>query len=80
MTVVSTTGIIDPRESKSGYQINQYFISLSEKQIKKYTGKTVEVKGKLMVVEGIDSTADLKTQGSENDRYFILEPKIKIIH
>jgi hypothetical protein len=79
MTIATTTGIIDPRETKSGYQINEYYIELSAAEVKKYAGKKVEVTGTLLIVGAIDPDAIIKTQGATSDRYFIKEPKIKII-
>lgn len=79
MTFVTTTGFIDLRETKSGYQINEYYIELSAEEVNKYAHKKVEVSGKLLIVEGIDPEAEIKTQGSTSDRYFIREPKIRIL-
>ena len=79
MTTVTTTGIIDLRETKSGYQINEYFIELSAEEVNKYANKKVEVTGTLLVVEGIDPEAKIKTQGAYSDRYFIRDPRIRMV-
>ncbi len=77
---VSTIGIIDTNETKSGFRINEYYIELSSKQLDSLKGKKVEVKGKLLIVEGIDPNAKEMVQGSLNDRYFIIDPEFTIIY
>ena len=77
---VSTVGIIDTNETKSGYRINEFYIELSKKQLDSLKGKKVEITGKLLIVPGIDSDSKEIEQGSLNDRYFITEPKFTIIY
>jgi hypothetical protein len=76
---VTTIGYFDTLEAKSGYNINGYWVSLTEEQVKKYKGKKVEVKGLLIIVEAVDENAEIKTQGASTDQKFISEPVIRII-
>jgi hypothetical protein len=76
---VITVGVIDTLETKSGYQINEYYISLTKKELQKYKGKVVRVKGKLLTVKGIDPNDPVIVQGSTGDRKFIVKPKITIL-
>lgn len=74
---VKTIGYIDTLETKSGYQINGYYISLTKEQLNLYKGKRVMVTGKLLVVKGIDPNDPVIVQGSTGDRKFIIKPRIK---
>ena len=78
--IISTVGILDTNETKSGYRINEYYIELTEKQLDSLKGKKIEVRGKLMIIKGIDPNAKEIVQGSPDDRYFILEPEFRIIY
>ena len=80
LKTVSTVGIIDTNETKSGFRINEYYIELTPKQLDSLKGKKVEVKGKLLIVPGIDPNAKEMVQGSSDDRYFIIEPEFIIIY
>jgi len=77
---VTTIGIIDTMETKSGYRINEYYIELTKNQLDSLKGKKVSVTGKLLIVEGIDPTSKEMVQGSLNDRFFITEPKFTIVY
>lgn len=77
---VSTIGIIDTVETKSGYRINKYFIELSPAKLDSLKGKRVEVTGTLLIVNGIDPNAKEIVQGSLDDRYFIIDPEFTIIY
>ena len=80
VTMVSTIGIIDTNETKSGFRINEYYIELSKKSLDSLKGKRIEVSGKLLIVPGIDTNAKEIEQGSINDRYFIVDPEFRIIY
>jgi hypothetical protein len=79
MKKVTTIGVIDTDREKSGYRINEYYVELSDAQLKKYAGKKIQVSGKLLVVPGIDPNDPIIRQGSTSERYFIVEPVIKIL-
>ena len=76
---ITTTGIIDTNETKSGYRINEFYIELSKKQLDSLRGKKVVVSGNLFIIPGIDPKAKEIQQGSLNDRYFITEPTFTIV-
>lgn len=76
---VKTVGYFDMNETKSGYEINNYYVELSEEQVEMYRDREVCVTGDLVVVEGIDPTAKIMVQGSTSDRYFIVDPKITVV-
>jgi len=48
-------------------------------KLKKFKGKKVEVKGKLLIVEAVDENAELKSQGASYDQKFITNPVITIV-
>lgn len=73
---VTTAGIFESEETKSGYLINEYYVELTHEQFDTLKGKRVIVSGKLLVVKGIDPEAEVKVQGSTSDRLFILNPVI----
>jgi hypothetical protein len=77
--IVSTIGIFDTLETKSGYQINKYYVELTSDQVKEFKRKKVKVTGKLLIIKGIDLKDPVIVQGAVGDRYFILEPKIKVV-
>lgn len=77
---VTTIGIIDTLETKSGFRINEYFIELSKSQLDSLKGKKVAVTGSLLVVKGIDPKDKEISQGSLGDRLFIVKPKFTIIY
>jgi hypothetical protein len=79
MKKVSTTGIIDITPEKSGYRINEYFVELSDQEVKKYAGKKVRITGKLLVVPGINPNDPVIVQGSTYDRKYITKPVIEIL-
>lgn len=80
LKTVSTVGIIDTNETKSGFRINEYYIELTPKQLDSLKGKKVAVTGKLLIVQGINPNAKEMVQGSPDDRYFIIEPEFTIIY
>jgi hypothetical protein len=75
---VTTTGVFDTIASKSGYNINGYYVELIEADFKKYKGKRVIVTGKLLIIPGLDPNEKEISQGSESDRKFIVGPTIVI--
>lgn len=77
---ITTVGIIDTNETKSGYRINEYYIELSKKQLDSLRGKKILVTGNLFIVPGIDPKVKEIEQGSLNDRYFITEPTFTIVY
>jgi hypothetical protein len=76
---ITTVGYIDTLEAKSGYNINGYWVSLTQEQVKMYKGKKVEVKGTLLIVEAVDENAEIKTQGASYEQKFITNPIIRIV-
>lgn len=78
-TIITTVGVIDSNETKSGYRINEYYIELNRAQIDSYKGKKVSVTGILLIVPGLDKDEQIKSQGSLSDRKFITKPVITII-
>lgn len=78
--MVTTIGIIDTMETKSGYRINEYYIELTKNQLDSLKGEKISVTGKLLIVEGIDPTSKEIVQGSLNDRFFIIEPEFTIVY
>jgi hypothetical protein len=79
MKKVTTVGVIDTTAEKSGYRINEYFVELTDQELKKYAGKKVKITGKLLVVPGIDPNNPVIVQGSTSDRQYIIEPEIRIL-
>lgn len=79
VTEVTTIGVFDTLETKSGYKINEYYVELTQQQLELIKGKKVSVTGQLIVVEGIDPNEKEIVQGSLQDRFFIIEPKIIFI-
>jgi len=79
MKKVTTIGLIDTAAEKSGYRINEYFIELTDQELKKYAGKKVKITGKLLVVPGIDPNDPVIVQGSTYDRQYIVDPVIKVV-
>ncbi len=77
---VSTIGIIDTIETKSGFQINEYYIQISEKELNPFKGKKVKITGELIVIEALDPNDKVIKQGSNFERKFIQNPKIEIIN
>jgi len=77
---VVTTGILDTNLTKSGYRINEYYIELSDSLYEVYRGKKIEITGKLLIVKALDVQEKNIAQGALHDRYFITEPKIRIIY
>lgn len=77
---VTTIGIIDTLETKSGFRINEYFIELSKNQLDSLKGKKLAVTGSLLVVKGIDPKEKEISQGSLGDRLFIVKPQFTIIY
>ena len=77
---ITTIGIIDTFETKSGFRINEYFIELTKTQLDSFKCKKVFVKGELLIVKGIDPNDKEIVQGSLGDRLFILKPKITIVY
>jgi hypothetical protein len=78
--MVTTIGIIDTLETKSGFRINEYYVELTRNQLDSLKGKKVSVTGKLLIIEGIDPTSKEIVQGSLNDRYFITDPEFTIVY
>ncbi len=77
---VTIIGIIDTVETKSGFQINDYFIQISEKELNPFKGKKVKITGELIVIEALDPNDKIIKQGSNSERKFIQNPKIEIIN
>lgn len=75
---VTTVGVFSPNEAKSGYEINGYYVELSQAQADSLKGKKVSVTGRLVVVKGMASTKE-PAQGSTHDRKFIREAKITLV-
>lgn len=76
---VKTIGVFENSETKSGYQINNYFVELKKEEFEKYKGKKVEVTGTLLIVPGLDPNEKVISQGSTSDRKFIVKYKVKIL-
>jgi len=79
LNMIKTSGVFNTLEYKSGYLINDYFVELTTSQFNEIKGKYVEITGKLLVIKGLDEFEKIKTQGSLNERKFIIKPEIKII-
>jgi hypothetical protein len=77
---VTTIGIIDTLETKSGFRINEYFIELSKSQLDSLKGKKVAVTGSLLIVKGINPKEKEISQGSLGDRLFIIKPRFTIVY
>jgi hypothetical protein len=77
--VVSTIGVFDTNEAKSGYLINGYYVEMTNAEFKKYKGKKVRVSGKLAIAKGLSSEDMKHEQGSSEDRKFIIQYRIKIL-
>ena len=77
--IVSTTGIFDTNEAKSGYLINGYYVEMTHAEFKRYKGRKVRVSGKLAVVRGLKAEDMKHEQGSSEDRKFIIQYRIKIL-
>ena len=73
--LVTTVGMIDPNETKSGYRINDYYVELSRTQVDTLIGKKISVTGKLIVIRGMENAFTME-QGSYTDRRIISRPKI----
>jgi len=73
---VTVVGVFNPKEAKSGYEINGYYVELSQAQADSLKGKKVSVTGRLVVVKGITSSTQ---QGAADDRKFIREAKITFV-
>lgn len=77
---ISTTGIFEGTYiAKSGYKINDYYISdadITAKQVDSLKGKRVHVSGKLKMVKGNDGSY---IQSTADDRKFIVAPVFTII-
>ena len=77
--IVSTTGIFDTNEAKSGYLINGYYVEMTNSEFKKYKGRKIRVSGKLAIAKGLSSEDMKHEQGSSEDRKFIIQYRIKIL-
>ena len=77
---VTTTGIFSPKETKSGYEINGYYVELSKEQADSLKGKKVSVTGRMIVVKGMSENQSPQVQGSHTDRKFIRDAKITIVY
>jgi hypothetical protein len=77
--IVTTTGVFDSGEAKSGYIINGYYVEMNQTEFKKYKGKKVQVTGKLFVVHGLSKEEMKHEQGSSEDRKFIIQAKITVL-
>lgn len=80
LKTVTTVGIFDTLEAKSGFRINEYYVELTPVQFDSLKGKKVSVTGKLIIVEAINLNSKVIEQGSLNDRYFIIEPSFTIVY
>jgi hypothetical protein len=76
---VTSIGIIDTNETKSGFRINEYYIELSRQQLDSFRGKRVAVTGKLLIVPALDPEEKVISQGALSDRLFITDPKFTIV-
>lgn len=77
---IVTEGVLDTNRTKSGYRINEYYIELSDSLFDAYKGKRIEVRGKVLTVKALESNERTQVQGALHDRFFITEPKIRIIY
>jgi hypothetical protein len=73
--------VIDIQQAtKDGIYLNGYVVNLPYEKIKSLNGKTVRVKGKVTIVEGISHYTDGEIrQGRKEDSKHILKPKVKIV-
>jgi hypothetical protein len=76
---VKTVGVFNMTETKSGYQINDYYVALTKEEVLQYNNQKVEVRGKLVVVPGLDPNEKIISQGSTSERKFIVDYKIKLL-
>lgn len=77
---ITTTGVFDTREAKSGYLINGYYVEISNEEFQQYKGKKVRVTGKLAIIKGLSPEEMKHEQGSNGDRKFITHFKITILN
>ena len=66
--------------TKDGIYMNGYVVDIPFEKAKKLNGKTVQIKGKVTIVPGIDDNENgIIEQGRNMDTRHILKPKIKIV-
>jgi hypothetical protein len=78
---ITTTGVFDTLEAKSGYLINGYYVEISTAEFQKYKSKKVKVTGKLVIIKGLTKDQmKMHEQGGKGERKFIEQDKITILN
>ena len=75
------------KANKDGYYVNEYVISIDDKQAKKINGKKIMVTGVVTIVKGLALQPEEKDlegnkiykQGREQDTRYILSPSIEVL-
>lgn len=88
LDAITFTATFDSKtESKDGYYINGYIVSIEPKQAKMLQGKKIRITGIVTIVEGLDnqpvkhdaSGKVIMQQGRAKDTYLILSPHIEVV-
>lgn len=66
--------------TKDGIYLNGYVVNIPYDKLQKLNGKTVRIRGKVTIVQGLKNYNDvIVRQGREEDTKHILKPKIKVV-